>query len=97
MAKQNKITYPKSIGAELWLYFILFIDARPFTGLVRTTIDKLYEKSNIPMRELKGALQKLAKHGFITMRATKQNGLIIKLKHYGTRNRKLARSGMRQS
>jgi hypothetical protein len=85
MTKQKNLIYPKSIGAELWLYFMLFLDARPFNGAVRTTIEELQVDSNISAQELKLALRKLVSHGFITMRVTKQNVLVIKLKHYGTR------------
>lgn len=97
MAKQNKLIYPKSIGAELWLYFILFIDTHPYTGLVRTSFDEPQVNSSIPAWELKSSLRKLVKHGFITVRVTKQNVLVIKLKHYGSGNRKLARTKTRQS
>lgn len=92
MIEQNKLTYPKSIGEELWLYFILFLDARLFTGVVKTTVQGLHTDSGIPVKELKPALQKLVRHRFITLRRTKQNALLIKLKHYGSRKSKLARS-----
>jgi hypothetical protein len=52
------------------------------TGVIETTVDELVDSSNIPITELKPALRKLVRHGFITMKQRKNN-LTVKLKHYG--------------
>ena len=84
MTKQNtQLSYPKAIGAELWLYFLLFIDADLRTGIVETTFNDLQQDSRIPAKELRRALRKLTKLGFIRIRQSNQDELIIRIAHLG--------------